>query len=98
MCYGMFVAKGKNERSSKMSIVKRTGSFSQKLACFAAAFLLVLFLVFPISMEAGECENAFARCSVDAALAGMMGGPAAFAYYMVICYLGYAWCLQYYQE
>jgi len=42
------------------------------------------------------CEKALSRCGIDAAIAGLFSGPQAFLTYYAGCFMGYSWCLKYY--
>jgi len=43
-----------------------------------------------------DCEKALARCGADAVIAGLTGGPLAFALWSSGCLMGYDFCMRYY--
>jgi len=54
------------------------------------------FLVFSAYASGDVCKKAFSRCTIDAAIAGLFSGPQSFLLYFSGCFMGYSWCLKYY--
>lgn len=42
------------------------------------------------------CKKALTRCTADAVLTGIISGPQSFFLYYSACFMGYTWCLKYY--
>ena len=65
------------------------------------ALVLTLFLgvIVTPSLHASlaDCERALAKCGADAAIAGLTGGPLAFALWSSGCLMGYDFCMKYYE-
>jgi hypothetical protein len=61
---------------------------------------LIVCLCFGLvsSANASEdvCKKALSKCTVDAVKAGVTSGPQSFLLYYSGCYMGYTWCLKYY--
>jgi len=57
-------------------------------------FLMLLSMA-TLSLDAGVCERALAKCGVDAVIAGISGGPGAGVIWGIGCLAGYNWCLLY---
>jgi hypothetical protein len=61
--------------------------------------LIVCFCFFMVSsVHASEdvCEKAMSRCTADAVKAGLISGAQSFFIYLSGCFMGYTWCLKYY--
>ena len=60
---------------------------------------LLMGVVFAPSLHASraDCERALARCGLDALIAGLTGGPLAFALWSSGCLMGYDFCMRYYE-
>ena len=65
----------------------------------ALVFSLLIGVVFAPSLHASRavCDRALARCGVDAVVAGLTGGPLAFALWGSGCLMGYSFCMRYYE-
>jgi len=63
----------------------------------ALVFALLVGVFFAPSLHANkaDCERGLRRCAVDAVVAGMTGGPLAFAMWSSGCLMGYDFCLRY---
>jgi hypothetical protein len=66
----------------------------------ALVFVLFVGAVMAPSLHASraDCERALHRCAIDAAIAGLTGGPLVFALWGSSCLMGYEFCLNYYDE
>lgn len=66
----------------------------------ALVFSLLMGVVTAPSLHANlaVCEEALARCGIDAIIAGLTGGPLAFSLWGTGCLMGYDFCLRYYRE
>ena len=64
----------------------------------ALVFFLFMGVVMAPSLHAqrADCERGLRRCAIDAVIAGLSGGPVAFALWGTGCLLGYNFCLNYY--
>ena len=59
--------------------------------------LAVCFFVISSAYASEDvCKKAMSRCTVDAAIAGLLSGPQSFLLYYAGCFIGYSWCLKYY--
>ena len=78
-------------------IQKKKGS---RILVGALVFSLLMGVVFAPSLHANQavCERALARCALDAMIAGLTGGPLAFALWGSGCLMGYDFCMRYYVE
>lgn len=65
------------------------------LTAVLTLFVLVLASA-PYALDAGVCEKALVKCSVDVVIIGILSGFQSAAIYASGCLLGYSWCLQYY--
>ena len=65
---------------------------------FVLGLMLVVCLFMLSSVYASEdvCKKALSRCTVDAVVAGLFSGPQSFLLYYSGCFIGYSWCLKYY--
>lgn len=60
--------------------------------------LFVFFLATSTHLHAKEaCDEALFKCGVDALIALVLSGPHIFVIYSSGCYIGYTWCLKYYE-
>jgi hypothetical protein len=77
-------------------IHKKKGS---RILIGALVFSLLTGVVFAPSLHASRaiCERALSRCAVDALIAGLTGGPIAFALWGTGCLAGYDFCMRYYE-
>lgn len=62
------------------------------LLCFVC-----LFLISSAFASEDVCNNALSRCTTDAVIAGLFSGPQTFILYYSGCFMGYTWCLKYYE-
>jgi hypothetical protein len=71
-----------------------------RLLIGALVFSLLVGVVCTPSLHANraDCERALAKCAVDATIAGLTGGPIAFALWSSGCLMGYDFCMRYYEE
>jgi hypothetical protein len=62
-------------------------------------FSLLMGAVMTPSLHARRaiCERALAACAIDATIAGLTGGPLAFALWSSGCLMGYDFCMRYYE-
>ena len=76
-------------------IHKKKGS---RILIGALVFFLFMGVVMAPSLHATRavCERALHKCAVDAVIAGMTGGPVAFALWGTGCVMGYDFCMKYY--
>jgi hypothetical protein len=61
--------------------------------------LIVLMCFLSVSSAYGAedvCKKAVSRCAADAVKAGFVSGGQSFLLYMAGCFMGYTWCLKYY--
>lgn len=81
--YGFCFASG--ERRSNMKII-------------ALGLIVCVCFFFVSSVSASEevCKKALSRCTTDAVIAGLFSGPQSFLLYYSGCFIGYSWCLKYY--
>jgi hypothetical protein len=68
----------------------------KRLVVVGLILSLVILFCPPGFASNEECDRALARCSVDAMIAGLFSGPQSFLAYSAGCFLGYTWCLKYY--
>ena len=96
-CRGIQIAFEQARRFNMNKIHKKKGI---RILVGALVFSLVLGVVMAPSLHAGRavCEKALARCGADALIAGLTGGPLAFALWGSGCLMGYDFCLRYYEE
>ena len=78
-------------------IHKKKGS---RILIGALVFTLLMSVVSAPSLHASRavCERALTRCAADALIAGLTGGPLAFALWGSGCLAGYDFCMRYYEE
>ena len=74
--------------------------FKKRSMVILVGLLALVFLLsaFAPSLEAGVCERALQKCTVDAAIAGITGGIVAGFAWGAACLAGYDWCLRYYMN
>jgi hypothetical protein len=74
---------------------KKNGS---RILAGLLVFFLLIGVVMTPSLHANRriCRRALHRCAADATIAGMTGGPLAFAIWGAGCLIGYDFCLKYY--
>lgn len=68
----------------------------KRLVVVGLIFSLIILCSSPGFASKEVCEKALARCGVDAAIAGLFSGPQTFLTYYAGCFMGYSWCLKYY--
>jgi hypothetical protein len=57
---------------------------------------LCLFMVSSAYASEDVCQKAVTRCTTDAVKAGLVSGAQSFFLYIAGCFMGYTWCLKYY--
>ena len=94
---GIQIAKEGARRLNMKKIHKKKGS---RILIGMLVFSLLMGVVMAPSLHASRavCEEALAKCGIDAVIAGLTGGPLAFALWGTGCLLGYDFCLRYYEE
>jgi hypothetical protein len=60
------------------------------------SLFLVVLIFSPVLAADNDCEAAFTRCGADALITAVISGPGAGIVYATGCFLGYTWCLKYY--
>jgi len=55
-----------------------------------------LFFVSSTFASEDVCKKALSKCAIDAVIAGLFSGPQSFLLYYAGCFMGYSWCLKYY--
>jgi hypothetical protein len=88
--FALYAAKGGFEMKK---IIKKS---QKKLVVVGLIFCLIVLCSTPGFASKEVCEKALARCGVDAVVAGLFSGPQAFLSYYAGCFMGYSWCLKYY--
>lgn len=71
------------------------GNLSTKIFSGLLIVLLSTLFMSPLQLVAKDCEEALVRCSVDAVIVGLLGGPKVGLLYMSACFIGYGWCIEY---
>lgn len=71
---------------------------AKKLVVVGLIFSLVILCSSPGFASKEVCENALIKCGVDAVVAGLISGPQSFLAYSAGCFIGYSWCLKYYND
>lgn len=69
---------------------------AKKFVVVGLIFSLVIVCSMPGFASKEACENALIKCGVDAVVAGLFSGPQTFLAYYAGCFIGYSWCLRYY--
>ena len=67
-----------------------------KIVALGLIVCVCFFLVSSVYAREDVCKNALSRCTVDAVIAGLFSGPQSFLVYYSGCFIGYSWCLKYY--
>jgi len=67
-----------------------------KIIVFGLIVCVCFFLVSSTYASGDVCRKALSRCTVDAVVAGLFSGPQSFLLYYSGCFMGYSWCLKYY--
>ena len=57
---------------------------------------LCLLMVSSVHASDDVCKKALDKCTTDAVISGLFGGPQSFLLYYSGCFMGYSWCLKYY--
>lgn len=68
----------------------------KKIFVLGLMFVVCLFLASSVYASEDVCKKALARCAADAVVAGLFSGPQSFMLYYSGCFIGYSWCLKYY--
>jgi hypothetical protein len=68
----------------------------KKIFVMGLMLLVCLFLVSSVFASEDVCKKALTRCTADAVVAGLFSGPQSFLLYYSGCFIGYSWCLKYY--
>ena len=72
------------------------GNSHKKIMVVALALFILVYAAAPSLQANAGCVEALRKCSVDAVIALIFGGPQTFLLYYSGCLMGYTWCLKYY--
>ncbi len=75
--------------------MKKGKSVFHKALVVTIALWMLSALLGANVLQAGICEDALMRCSIDAGIAALLGGWPTGLYYQMGCAIGYRWCLEY---
>ena len=67
-----------------------------KIIVIGLIVCVCFFLVSSGYASADVCKKALSKCSVDAVMTGLSSGLQSFLLYYSGCFMGYSWCLKYY--
>jgi hypothetical protein len=67
-----------------------------KVVVFGLIVCVCFFLVSSAYASEDVCKKAMSRCTADAVKAGLVSGTQSFLLYFAACFMGYTWCLKYY--
>lgn len=72
------------------------GNSHKKIMVVALVLFILVYAAAPSLQANADCGEALKKCSVDAIIILIFGGPHSFLLYYSGCFLGYTWCLKYY--
>lgn len=72
------------------------GNSHKKIMVVALVLFILVYAAAPSLQANADCGGALRKCSVDAIIVLIFGGPHAFLLYYSGCLMGYTWCLKYY--
>jgi hypothetical protein len=70
----------------------------KKIFVLGLMLVVCLFLVSSVYAAGDVCKKALSRCTADAVVSGLYSGPQSFFLYYSGCFIGYTWCLKYYEQ
>lgn len=71
---------------------------SKQIIILGLMLFVCIFFVSSTFASEDVCKKALSRCTVDAVIAGLFSGPQSFFLYYSGCFMGYSWCLKYYDR
>jgi len=72
------------------------GNSHKKILVVVLVLFILVYAAAPSLQANADCMGALRKCSVDAIIILIFGGPHSFLLYYSGCFLGYTWCLKYY--
>lgn len=66
----------------------------KRIISFGLGLALIVGLISPFPLDAGPCEEGYAKCILTAFIIALTN-PAAGISFEVFCGIGYAWCLEF---
>ena len=70
----------------------------RRIIILGLMFFVSIFFISSNYASAGVCKKALSRCTVDSVIAGLFSGPQSFLLYYSGCFMGYSWCMKYYER
>jgi uncharacterized BrkB/YihY/UPF0761 family membrane protein len=70
---------------------------SRRFIVLGLIFFVSIFFVSSTLASEDVCKKAMSRCTADAVKTGLLSGAQSFLLYYAGCFMGYSWCLKYYE-